>query len=355
MNISDLDKNLVIPGLPDGAEYELHNICEPVFDIRGVMLTDGGIVRMPKEAAERVSVGVGTLYRHTAGGRIRFSTDSPYVIVVATCQRLGYMAHMTHVGSSGFDVYRDGVIFEGSLIAAWEPDADGYRYSAYRPLSGEGDITVDMPLYNELDTVYIGLARGSRLSPPTSGFAVEKPVVYYGSSVTQGGCASRPGTSYQGFLSRELNIDYINLGFSGNAKGEREMAEYIATLDMSAFVFDYDYNAPSAAELERTHGPFFNVIRAARPDLPIIMMSRPVHNVKKGDARVAVILNTYNTARACGDKNVYFVSSDELTRLSGSEGTVDQVHPTDLGFMSMAKAVEPILRIALGLTEEKNG
>ena len=88
----------------------------------------------------------------------------------------------------------------------------------------------------------------------------EKPVCFYGSSITQGGCASKPGNSYNAMLARWLDFPQVNLGFSGNGKGEDTMAEYIASLDMSAFVYDYDYNAPTTEHYEATHDRFYRII-----------------------------------------------------------------------------------------------
>ena len=348
MKISDVDKNFVPDGIPADWDYELHSLSEPAFEIFGVTHTPDGFVRLPSELAERVNDGVAILYRNTAGGRVRFYTDSPYILVFATARSVTDMVHMTRVGSAGFDVYSDGA-YACSLTAEWKRDGDIYCYCAARALSASGEITVNMPLYNDVAEMFIGVARGSTLLPSRRKYAHTHPVVYYGSSITQGGCASRPGMSYQAILSRRLNIDHINLGFSGSARGEGVMAEHIASLGMSAFVMDYDYNAPTVEHLRATHKPFFDVIRAAHPTLPIIMMSRPNYNLSEDDERCAVIRDTYNSAILSGDRNVYYISGRELMADARDEGTVDGCHPTDLGFWSMANALEPVLAKALGL------
>ena len=99
----------------------------------------------------------------------------------------------------------------------------------------------------------------------------------YGSLITQGGCASRHGMSYQSIVSRKFNCDYINLGFSGNAKAEDEITDYIKNLEMFVFVLDYDHNAPTVEYLKNTHEKMFKAVRDAHPDIPVIMMSRPKH------------------------------------------------------------------------------
>ena len=168
--------------------------------------------------------------------------------------------------------------------------------------------------------------------------------MYYGSSITQGGCASRPGNSYESIVSRRLDADYINLGFSGNAKGEPEIAEYISKLDMSCFVYDYDFNAPTVEHLINTHQKMYNVIREANPDLPIVLMSSPKYRLTdEGKQRLSVIRKTYEDAKANGDGNVYFIDGSTLMALAKYDGTVDDCHPNDLGFASMAKAVGDLL------------
>lgn len=210
------------------------------------------------------------------------------------------------------------------------------------------EITVNFPLYGDVKKLYIGLNQEAQVLPAED-YAVTKPVLYYGSSITQGGCASRPGNCYQHILSRRLDCDFVNLGFSGNAKGETVIAEYIADLEMSAFVYDYDHNAPNPEFLQKTHEPFFKIIREKNPNLPVLMLSRPQW-VQTEDVqnRLAVVKATYENSLAAGDKNVYLLSGRQLMELVEDSGNVDGVHPTDSGFLSMANAIEPVLREILG-------
>ena len=173
-----------------------------------------------------------------------------------------------------------------------------------------------------------------------SPYAIETPVVFYGSSITQGGCASRPGTSYDAIACRRLNVNYHNLGFSGNARGEDAMANYIKGLSMSAFVYDYDHNAPTVEHLRATHERMFRTVREANPTLPILILQRPVFCQSAEEAeRLAILTATYEHARAEGDENVYLITGRELMAQAENDGTVDGCHPNDLGFASMARAV----------------
>ena len=152
----------------------------------------------------------------------------------------------------------------------------------------------------------------------------------------------------------------MNLGFSGSARGERAVADYIASMDISAFVLDYDRNLPTAAELREKHFEFYKAVRDAHRDIPIIIMSYgmyPVRNTPEKfhdresfDCR-AVILDTYTKALKDGDKNIYFVDGETIFA-SGDEDacTVDGCHPNDLGFYCMAKRVYPVLKSGLEKT-----
>ena len=169
--------------------------------------------------------------------------------------------------------------------------------------------------------------------------------MFYGSSITQGGCASRPGNCYESRVSRALQADFINLGFSGSCRGEEEMAHYIKTLEMSAFVFDYDHNSRTPKYLGETHQKFFNIIREANPNVPILILSRP-EPVLTGNAQISrdVIEKTCLDSRANGDENVYFLDGPALMKIAGFDGTVDGCHPNDLGFYSMAEAIVEALK-----------
>ena len=132
-------------------------------------------------------------------------------------------------------------------------------------------------MYSNVKKLHIGLQENSIVKEATS-YVNTKPIVYYGSSITQGGCPSRPGMSYQAIISRKFNCDYINLGFSDYALAEEDMIDYIKNLDMSIFVYDYDHNAPMVEYLKKTHEKMFNAIRNENPTMPIIML-RPKFNI----------------------------------------------------------------------------
>ena len=212
------------------------------------------------------------------------------------------------------------------------------------------EVCVHFPAYCDVVyAVYIGLKKGSVIQEPKP-FTYAKPVVYYGSSITQGGCASHAGNDYQSHLSRWLNCDFINLGFSGSGKGEQRIASYISTLDASVFVLDYDHNAPSVEHLQETHYPFYKTIREANPKTPIILISKPdIDNYPEVcEQRKAVIKETYQRAKKEGDKLVWFIDGATLFgKHERSSCTVEGCHPNDLGFYRMATTIYPVLKKAL--------
>jgi len=340
-DISKIDKNLKIETKIGKDGVRFYDVKNEPFRVHGLIYEDGWR-RMPASVAESVSDAVAELSVHTAGGRVRFVTDSPYVAIKAVQPQYGLFKHMAATGQSGFDIY-SGEGKNPTYVKTFVPTLNQVKDGGYESIVELGEkalrtITVNFPLYYGVTELYIGLDEDAVLLRAKD-YAHPIPAVYYGSSVTQGGCASRPGNSYQGFISRWLDIDHINLGFSGSARGEVEMAEYIAGLDMSVFVMDYDYNAPSIEHLEATHERFFKIIRARKPTLPIIILSRPRYDLRPDDKRNCIIRKTYENARAAGDENVYFIGGWETMEISGCEGTVDGTHPTDFGFYSMATRI----------------
>ncbi|MDR1892884.1 MAG: hypothetical protein LBQ48_07755 [Oscillospiraceae bacterium] len=204
-------------------------------------------------------------------------------------------------------------------------------------------------MYSALSDLYIGLRDGSELLPGGE-YVNEKPVVFYGSSITQGGFASRPGNAYPAILSRRLNMDFINLGFSENAKGEIEIAEYMAGLPMTAFISDYDHNAPDIAHLKLTHLRLYEIIRKQNPELPYLILSKPDVDISPKDARLRreIVYDTYKRAAESGDRNVYFIGGERLFGGAGRDCcTIDGCHPNDLGFYRMADVIGEVISAVL--------
>lgn len=344
-NISLIDFNFKVNTELDVQGIKFYDIKQPPFKIYGVFYESGKFRRLPENVAKTVNDGVYSLHTHTAGGRVRFRTDSPYVAIHTKMPVIGKMPHIALTGSAGFDLYI-GKKYHGTFIPPFEIQ-DGYESVIRFDSSEMRDITVNFPLYSEVAQLYIGVSEGSTLSSAEP-YKTERPIVYYGSSITQGGCASRPGNSYESIISQRFDMDYVNLGFSGSAKAEDEIAEYISGLDMSVFVYDYDHNAPTAEHLKETHEKMFKTIRKANPDLPIVLLSRPKFTLnEEEEKRLEIIKATYQNAVGNGDNNVYLIDGRELMKTAEDDGTVDGCHPNDLGFMSMARELGELLEKVL--------
>ena len=344
-DIAQLDKNFAIETSINREGLRFYDAEEEPFRIYGVFKEKGKFRRIPESVAKDVSEGVYGLHTHCAGGRVRFVTDSPYV-AIKTEYTVSKMSHFAVTGSCGFDIYSEccGETRYGGTLRPTFDVQEGYEDDVDLAGCTERIITINFPLYSSVTKLYIGLKEGSVLKAAPD-YRVEKPVVYYGSSITQGGCASKPGSSYQSILSRRFDCNYINLGFSGNGKGEDAIVNYIAGLDMSIFVMDYDHNAPTVEHLEATHSKMFKAIRAAQPKLPIIIMPRPKYYLNEiEEKRLDIVYRTYREAKEAGDENVYFISGKELMELVKDNGTVDGCHPTDSGFFSMACAIEKVMK-----------
>ncbi|MCR5485193.1 MAG: SGNH/GDSL hydrolase family protein, partial [Clostridiales bacterium] len=298
---------------------EFHSIKESPFGIFGLLPQDeGGFLRFPKEVAEKTNDGVVFHNCNTAGGRLRFATNSREIRLRAVYPTADYIfSNMSPISEKGFDLYvlgENGSVYRGSYVPPEKfGETAAFEASLLFDESKMRECTIFFPLYGGVDKVEIGLDDGAEIKKH-SPYKIKKPIVFYGSSITQGGCAGRPGNCYTSLISMKYDADIYNLGFSGSAKGETAAAEYIAGLDMSVFVMDYDHNAESPEKLESTHEPFFKIIRAAKPNLPVIFVSRPefFKPINKGEAednerRRAIVRKTYENAVSAGDKNVAFV------------------------------------------------
>ena len=357
--LSEIDKNLAVE-----TAFELpvrfHCVRKPPFALYGLWDPSDGrpYHRLPDEVAGATNDGVAYLNYHTSGGRVRFRTDSPYLVLKAQIAAVGLMPHMTLTGIAGMDVYvktAEGYRYQASCVTEGGNDAairmsqqKGYTNLVRFPDKQMRDITINLPLYGHMDELYVGIAPDAVLES-ADGYRDILPTVYYGSSITQGGCASRPGNNYCAMLSRKFNVDFVNLGFSGSARGETAIAEHVASLPMSVLVYAYDHNAPTVEHLAETHEPMYKKVRAAHPDIPVIFVTRPKPYYNEEEkARREVVRATYEHALAAGER-VYFVDGETIFHIFGGDGgSVDGCHPNDLGFACIAAALEPLFEEIYG-------
>lgn len=348
-DISKIDPNFKVTTSLTEADIQFFDVRNEPFKGYGLYEFSEGeqFRRLPEEVAKVTSDGVYDLHTNTAGGRVRFKTDSKYIVIKSVMSNVCNFAHMTLLGTSGFDIYEN-KNNRSSYIKSFIPPTDlknGYESIIYFDTNEIRDLTINFPLYNNLDSLYIGIQNSAILERGEE-YIYQKPVLFYGSSITQGGCASRPGNCYQNIISRKLDCDYINLGFSGNGKAEEAIVSYMSSLDISVFVCDYDHNAPTVEYLEQTHGRMYDMIRGEHPNTPIIMISKPDFKDCNNDdhKRRSVIFETFQNAINNGDHNVYFIDGETLFGEDNRDCcTVDGCHPNDLGFERMAKVIGSVL------------
>ena len=315
--------------------------------------TDGVFRRLPLDSAEPLPPSVHTLAGNTAGGQLRFQTNSRRLSLDVKLSGPANMYHMPATGQCGFDLYTGppgnqryhSTARCGHALEDYQVQLLAHGQSRMR------NLTVNFPLYKGVRKLAIGLDPAAEVRPPPPR-ALEDPVVAYGTSITQGGCASRPGMAYTNILSRRLNVDFVNLGFSGGGKGEPEVARVIASIPAcSLFILDYEANS-SAESMRHTLPEFIRILRAAHSLTPILVVSRirtasetlnESARVDRGQ-RMAFQRDTVEGLRAAGDEQIFFFDGTDMLGEDFDECTVDGTHPTDLGFLRMARSLEPAVR-----------
>jgi len=323
-----------------------YNICEKPFQVFGVPNFDKTHVfeRLPAEV-RREFPNLETMGRRTPGARVGFRTDSEHILVRMTLETLSVDIGMSLFSCQAVYVFA-GERTQGRYLGlANVPDYSTKTVEkVFTKGPGMEEILLVLPRNEIIASLEIELDEGCRLTAPTP--YARGPVVFYGSSITEGGCPASGFNAYTQILSRMLDCDYTCMGFSGSAKGELGIADFILTLPMKAFVYDYDHNAPDAEWLEKTHEPFFLRIREAMPDLPILIMTKPDFDYSPANARRReVIYKTYQNALARGDKKVWFLDGETFFGDTDRHlCTIDTCHPNDLGFYRMAHVIEPVLK-----------
>ena len=353
--VSSVDKNMEVVAKINKDGLSFYDVKDEPFEIYGLYdaKNQEQFKRMPDEIGKNVNQGVAVLYTNTSGGRVRFSTDSDVVAIKVVLGEIGRYPHLAMTGSCGFDIYEDFPETQTSrYISTFIPPfdvTDGYESKATLPSRKKRYFTIHFPLYSDVKALLIGLREDATLGEGMK-YRDVLPVVYYGNSVTQGGCASRAGNSYPNIIGRRMNVDFVNLGFSGAGKAEEIMTDYLASLDMGVFVCDYDHNAPNAQYLEATHKKLYEKVRASHPTLPIILMSKCDFSYGEENSirRRDVIYETFRYAKSQGDMNVYFFDGESVYYGDFANiAVIDRVHPTDLGFALIADKLGGVIERAL--------
>lgn len=322
----------------------------PFFDKTGVL------TRVPDEVIERVP-SLSFLGKRVPGGRVCFRTNSTKLTVKIEFETLSVDVGMSIYSCQSAFVFageRQDSRFLG-IVRPCNYETKSFE-ATFKKDSTLEDITIFLPRNEIIKSVEILICDDAIIEEPTP-YKYSKPIIYYGSSITEGGCCCNPSSVYNAVISRHLDVDYYNFGFSGNCKGEIEMADYFNTLDFSIFVLDYDHNAPTVEHLKETHEPFFKRIREKNKNVPIVMITRP--HATYGDDEIArreVVYKTYENAVKNGDKNVYFIDGETFFKDFADKELcfIDTIHPNDLGFYKMVEVIEPVIKNILEGNYENN-
>ncbi len=343
-------RNISLAAQPD---TKWHDVREWGVEGRGFSDTEKYFDRLPKQAKGVVRDAVWSLSRHSSGMMVRFRTEATTIHTDhgVTSKNLA-MAHMPATGVSGLDLYAKDEDGKWKWVAVTRPSSQQMNVVIAKNLRpGTRDYAIYLPLYNGTESLKIGVPAGDMFEPIAP--RKEKPIVFYGTSITHGACASRPGMPHPSILGRRLDRPVINLGFSGNGKLEKEVGQFLVQLDPVAYVLDCLPNMDSGEVAERTI-PMVQQLRAAHPQVPIVLVEDRTYadswivsaRQYRNDSSRAAFKAAYQKMLDDGVQNLFYVDGESLLS-DDREGTTDGSHPSDLGFFQQANAIEPVLRKAI--------
>ena len=340
----------------DGLRWR--DVWDDEFRIKGLYWlqeNNGALYRLPLRAKNIVRPPVWELGKAPASAYVEFSTDSTKIAINAATIDGYDLPNMTPCGCRGLTLYHR------SGFGRWHPCGTAmpqfgcaeYQSTLLEELTQvRRDYRLYLPLYKELTELYIGLDEVAQVFNNTE--KPNKPIVFYGTSITQGGCANTSGTDYVSIIGRELNSDVINLGFSGNGMGEPEVAQLIAEIDAQLFVLDYNANV-NVEQLRQTLPEFTDIIRRKHPDTPILYVLPTFHGKITLQESVAryyedkrdIMVAEYSCRRNLSDQNIHFADGYALNDYGCDSALVDCVHPTDYGFRIFAERLLPYLEMII--------
>lgn len=338
--------------------------AEPAFDFRSTdgLTVTGTLVpdaearfsRLPDCLHDSIRTDLWNLGLNSAGIAVRFRSDSPRLAVRWHSRNKFNMNHMTATGIRGLDLYTLSADSGWTFVNSARPSMQNHN-SESRLVGGmepgiEREYMLFLSLYDGVDSLYIGVDSAATLLPPAVALPRrDRPVVMYGTSILQGGCATRPGMAHTNILQRRLNREVVNLGFSGNAKLDPEIAHLMADSDASLYVIDALPNCTPEMVSEKM-ADFIAIIRERHPDTPILLVESPWFPIMRFDSSVAATLadknrrlrDIYEALRA-RDPNLHYFIADNVFG-DETESTVDNYHMTDLGFRNFAESLMPVIQ-----------
>lgn len=331
-----------------------HRVQDWGVEGKGWMETERYYDRLPSKAKELVREPVWNLSHHSAGISASFITDSKtmHIRYEVLNENLS-MFHMPATGVSGIDLYAEDHLGRERWVQVTHPDKKIIEAELVKNLDGlKRKYTLYLPLYNGVESLSIGVPENTELIPVAP--RTSKPLVFYGTSILHGACASRPGMAFTNILRRRLNIPVINLGFSGNGRMEPELADLLSELDAQVFILDCVPNMSTEMIQERV-APFVRKLNYVRQQAKILLTEGRVFANAQFDPGMAqghqrsreALHQSFQTLKPLMKDNLYYLQATDLIGDDG-DGTTDGSHPNDLGMVRYADAYEPVLREILG-------
>ncbi|MDD5677637.1 MAG: SGNH/GDSL hydrolase family protein [Kiritimatiellae bacterium] len=308
--------------------------------------------RLPREPKPKLSEAVNFLAWHSSGARLRFKTDSKRVLIRAERENNPIFDHMANTGVAGFDLYAGEPGREAFFkVARVDPVATQFTVELFASAERKmRSFIINFPLYARVIKVEVGIDEGSEILPPAPLADNGRPICVYGTSITHGGCASRPGMSWTNILSRRMNRLFYNFGFSGSGRGEPEVAELLAEVpaDPAMYILDYEANSGGFEKYSQTLPEFIRILRAVHPATPILVVSRYRFTTSSFDPRILEMQkNTVEQFRRAGDKAIFFFDGSDMLGEDFGEALVDGCHATDIGFYRVADALQGVIATLL--------
>lgn len=326
--------------------------------------TERTYARLPRYVKDSIPEGRELWDRQqcSSGIGVRFATNSTRIGCKYTLYWDTHMIHMADTGLKGTDLY----ILEGDSV--WrhvntnrpyvKKDENGNKTKLVEStyvsnLDGQmHEYVIYFPLYDGIEDFSVKIDSGAVITKGRPEVInANRRIVAYGTSILQGGCASRTGMAATNIIGRELNCEVVNLGFSGEGKQDTYVARAMATIpDVDVFLLD---PVPNCTEMmcDTLTYNFVKTLRALRPDVPIVMLEGPIYPYARYDSFFGKYLpkkndafrRNYERLKAENPDNLYYVTSEGLDGPE-DDGTVDGIHLTDLGFLHYANKMIPILR-----------
>lgn len=318
---------------------------------KGVEATSERYVRFPDSLKNVSRKPLWDLSRHSSGMYIRFRTNSPEIYMKWNPKYNNHMNHMSDTGVKGLDLYCYDC-GEWNFVNSARPSGEHCESKVISGMTAKWrEYMLYLPLYDSVDSLYIGIGSEYSISLPELDMPRSgKPVVFYGTSIQQGACASRPGMAHTNIISRRLNVETVNFGFSGNAFLDMEVADLMAAIDASVYVMDCLPNSSPEMIEERLY-PFYKKLRQLHPDVPVVFIEDPMFVHSRYDNKILNEINRKNEAlhevfdemKRNGEKNIIIVSLKDFMN-QNSDMTVDGIHFTDLGFVLYSDLIIDIIK-----------